>query len=269
MSTNDVVLSGISAVLVLLVVTACAPKGGKSSVNASGGGAVVTACVLPVTEANTIQGHWATTPAKVSLHVGDFDPSEVNAIQAGGASWNTFFQASKSFNMFDMGPPGGGNISSNAQSTPTCGSGTLADGTVLYKRFSNWTHNAAAIAVTTTCFTPNNNGGLATIFNAIMEFNYVNFYVASAGRFPDMQSIAVHELGHLLGLDHTCGPLGRPNQAKPFTACPDVNADPNNPVIATVMFPQVFFDPSGAGEVKQILTADDQGRANCAYTPGN
>ena len=171
--------------------------------------------------------------------------------------------------MFDMGPAGAGNISSNAQSTPTCGGGTLADGTVLYKRFSSWTHNAAAIAITTTCFTPANNGGLATIFNAIMEFNYVNFYIPSAGRFPDMQSIAVHELGHLLGLDHTCGPLGRPNQNLPFTACPDPNVDPSNPVIATVMYPQVFFDQNGAGQVKQALTADDEGRANCAYTPGN
>ncbi|MBI3544495.1 MAG: hypothetical protein HY075_14585 [Deltaproteobacteria bacterium] len=262
---RDLFFGSTTALAVLVLVTACGAKGKKAASSSNSSSAVVKDCVLPAEQQFSIQGHWGTTPIKVSIHAADFDPGEVTAIQTGGKTWNTFFTASKGFNIFDLGADGIGNQSTNAQSAPACNGGTLSDGTVLYKRFSNWTHSAQAIAVTTTCFTPSQSGGLATIFNAIMEFNYVNFFAQSSGRFPDIQSIALHELGHLLGLDHSCGALGRPNQANPNVSCPDSATDPNNPLLATVMFPQVFFDQTGAGEVKQALTTNDQGRANCAY----
>lgn len=260
-------MGGIAAGLAFVLVSACAPKGKKVAESESA--AVLKDCVLPTEQADSIQGRWGTAPIKVSVHAGDFDASEVSAIQAGGESWNGFFSASKGFQIFDLGVSGVGNQSGSNQVSPDCNSGTLADGTVLYKRFANWTHSAAAVAVTTTCFTISNTGGLPTIFNAIMEFNYVNFYTAGSGRFPDMQSIATHELGHLLGLDHSCGPLGRPNQNKSNVACPDYTTEPDHPLISTVMFPQVFFDQFGGGEIKRDLTSNDQGRANCAYSTSN
>lgn len=256
----------MSLVLIALIgflTTACAVQGSKKKKEGDGT-PVVTECVLPTEQANTLQGKWAAAPIKLSFYAGAFDASEVDTIQKGGQTWNDFFTKSKGLSIFDMGPPSTGYLSTNNQNTPSCSSSTLSEGTVIYKRASSWTKSASAIAVTTTCYTPNNDG-LATIFNAILEFNYVNFFVSTAQRKPDLQSIAVHELGHLMGLDHSCGPLGRPNQNKANVVCPDFNVDPANPLLETVMFPQVFFDPSGEGEVKQNLHANDQGRANCLY----
>jgi len=227
-------------------------------------------------QVHSVQGYWEKPPIKISFKNGDWNASEIGAIQAGAKTWNTFFGASKGFAIFDQGPDGTGNTSNSNQAGPTCSGGTLGDGAVIYRRASGWTKSKSAIAVTTTCYRNNtggNSNGVPILYNAIMEFNYVDFFMSgtkcpSTGAspcVPDIQSIALHELGHLLGLDHACGPLGAPNQSKSYMGCPNAATDPDDPIISTVMFPTVFFDTSGTGEVKQKLTENDQGRANCAY----
>ena len=218
---------------------------------------VVTECVLPDDQANSLQGRWARLPIKVSFRAGTFSSAEIQAVQAAAASWNDFYAQSKNAAAFDAA----GYESNLNQSLPSCGN-TLADGTVLYQRRSNWTKSPSAVAVTTFCFKNATDGGLSTIVNSIMEFNYQNFFVPRSGLLPDLESIALHELGHLLGLDHSCGALrtGLSN-----VACPDHNTDPNHFLVATVLFPSVLFDSTGAGEIKRSLTENDQGRANCLY----
>jgi hypothetical protein len=53
--------------------------------------------------------------------------------------------------------------------------------------------------------------------------------------------------------------------ALPNVACPNPDADPTNPLVLAIMFPNVFFDSGGVGEVKRGLQKNDQTRANCIY----
>ncbi|MGE4232684.1 MAG: hypothetical protein AB7F43_05080 [Bacteriovoracia bacterium] len=244
----------VLSLIAIAISYGCAKSGKK---NASG---VLRDCVLPDEQKNSLQGKWSSPPIKVSFKAGEFNSSEITAIQAAVKTWNSFFQASKGVQVIDAGPDGAGYQSVTSQVTPQCSSSTLSDGVVLYKRASNWTHAKNAVALTTIC-TQLRSQGLPEIFNAIMEFNYVNFFTQSSGRFPDIESIALHELGHMFGLDHSCGPL-KNNLSN--VACPDQSADPNNALFKTVMFPDVFFS-DGYGEVKRSLDTNDQGRANCLY----
>jgi hypothetical protein len=93
---------------------------------------------------------------------------------------------------------------------------------------------------------------------AIMELNYQNFFVAGQ-RQPDLRSIMVHELGHLLGLDHTCATGAK-------AGFPDCNQSSlSAEYFEAVMYPVIPFDSTGAGAVKRDLNRNDQGRAQCLY----
>ncbi len=211
-------------------------------------------CVLASDQANSLQGEWQTPPIKISFHSGEFSSTDKSDIQAAADVWNSFFTASKDLTILEVG-----SDSSLNQATPNCSAGAGADGTVLYKVASGWSHGGSAVAVTLFC-TVNTGGKVPRMTNAIMKFNYQNYWGGSTGKVPDMQSIAVHELGHLIGLDHSCGAL---RSGLPNVACPDANS--GNSLVATVMFPTVFFNDSGEGEVKVDLQQNDQERANCLY----
>lgn len=242
--------------------TACAPKNSKKTDEKT----YIKECILPEEQQFSLQGKWSATPIKFAFKNGDWSGSDIAAVQAGATTWNNFFNASKGFSIFDAGPSGAGYSSSLSQVAPNCAAATVGDGVVLYKRQSSWTKSATAVAVTTTCYSSGSgSSGVVNIFNAIMEYNYVNFFSSASRYFPDLQSIATHELGHLLGLDHSCGPLGAPNQFKANVACPDISSDPSNELFSTVMYPASYFDGSGQGEVKHDLSDNDQGRANCLY----
>lgn len=81
--------------------------------------------------------------------------------------------------------------------------------------------------------------------------------------FHDLQNAVTHEMGHLIGLDHTCylqPPAPVDNNGNPIPDCADAPAD----VLATTMFPS-----ANPGDIdKRDLAPDDQ-QAVCDIYPAS
>ena len=79
--------------------------------------------------------------------------------------------------------------------------------------------------------------------------------------FHDLQNAVTHEMGHVIGLDHTCylqGPAPLDNTGQPIPDCADAPPD----VLATTMFPS-----ANPGDIdKRDLAPDDQ-QAVCEIYP--
>jgi hypothetical protein len=106
---------------------------------------------------------------------------------------------------------------------------------VIFLTGANWTHLANELALTTTTYFLSNN----EIFDADMEFNNnVNWSTNAFVNTYDLLSVAVHEAGHWLGLNHTT-----------------TSSTP-------VMFPTVTL-----GVAKQSLTPTDENDV-CTVYPG-
>ena len=245
----------VSWLSVAMLLTACAQGNPDRK--------VVKDCVVPQDQTGTISGHWAVTPVPVALHAGEFTNDEVAAVAKAMDSWNNFYSASlglKTINYLDAN----GKIRTSSQAKPAalCSQSILKNGqfsgpVVIYKS-SPWPYGSRSTAIALTSFCPNAASPLPAFYMAVMELNYQSFFVAGK-KLPDMESIVLHELGHLMGLDHSCESPGR-------NGMPDCNASdlPSNYLTAS-MAPIFNFDTSGLGEIKRLLTDNDQGRANCLY----
>lgn len=226
-----------------------------------GFGGTVDACVLPPDQVGTLSGRWPSAPIPLSIDESvEFTAEEISAIESAVNRWNGFSQQVHGRSLFELGQSGSPNRSQSARPASVCVQ-TLLNGNafvapvVVFKQLL-WSFAEDVIALTTFCPQPDTP---VNRFNmAILELNYQNFFV-SGQKQPDLESIMVHELGHLLGLNHSCEEAlleGVPD-------CSDASIDES--YLEAVMFPVVQFPDQVQGEIRRDLNANDQGRTNCLY----
>lgn len=227
---------------------------------------LVTTCTIPADQTGTIEGQWPVNPIVMGFHQGDFDPNtEIPALVAGTTTWNTFFTASKKITLFNAGAASAPTVSPAADPVNTLCSATVAtssgfSGTVLVYKLGSWPYSHDAMALTNFCTVPQTP--YKRIKNAVIEINYEDFFVAGK-KIPDLQTIFTHELGHLLGLNHSCASAATTG----FPNCNDPTISPTYASMAAIMYPSFGFYDTGNGIQDRTLGTNDQERANCLYGP--
>lgn len=263
--------SAIGAVLIFCVLgaglSACGPQFKKKKKQS-----LVTECVLPDDQSESLRGKWSAVPGTpsapqvvpLSLKSGDFNTTEAASIQAGIDAWNAHYSAAAGFSVMVRNADRS-NVAHPSKTTFASTYNSITNGQVftkevmVFKIKTGWEEGKDTIAVTRLRFPSGSTNSTATHFDtAIIDINFQYFF-GSGQVIPDLQSIITHEMGHLLGLRHSCS-LGE-------AALPDCNSNLDESYYEALLFPSFGVDGAGMGEVKRGLGTNDMGRANCIYGP--
>lgn len=140
---------------------------------------------------------------------------------------------------------------------------------VIVFRDQTWPHSYMAVALTTITYLASDSASSdGEIVDTDVEFNGVDFAFTTDGNPTqfDIQSILTHELGHVLGLDHTCddgaiSPTPLDHTGTPIPSCyPQAQLPPA--VTETTMY---NFAP--AGETSKRTLEPDDSAGLCAIFP--
>jgi len=92
--------------------------------------------------------------------------------------------------------------------------------------------------------------------NLTMQVTYVNPNLVYSQQFT---SVVIHEMGHMLGLGHSCQ-----NSTTGYPSCQGLSSD--DPYVQAVMYPTLSLNSAnGQPQVKEQLQSNDQTRAACFY----
>lgn len=217
---------------------------------------LVKECKLNAGQEATFNGAWASRPVPIAVRASDFNSTEKSQIINAINTWNTFFSESKGYELYWAG-----NGSMNEQdaeklrptevcNAPFASSTGYSNYVTIYKETS-WSSGEQVMALTGTCPVEVSGSQFKMLTSASMALNYQYFFVSGKPQ-PDLESVILHELGHLLGLKHACGPdMG-------------ISCD-NNEYREAVMYPSLGFGAGRVGLQKRSLSTNDMSRANCLY----
>jgi hypothetical protein len=252
--TRRLVQLWTTLLLAAVFLSACAPAAKRSR-------RLQQDCVLAADQEGSLLGKWSRNPVPIAVEQSAFTVSEVSQIRAGADTWNTFFSNSMGTQALNYLEGGAIRVSATPYQTLTCNpadaaiqNGTFVRSITIYKR-TNWPQELTnVIAATYSC--PVDGRPLKTFSDAVIALNFQDFW--SSGRpIPDIQTILSHELGHLLGLRHSC------ENGSDLAGMPNCSNAPASYRLA-VMRPQFGFD-AFMGQQVRTLNENDQGRMNCLY----
>ncbi len=215
-------------------------------------------CKVAQDQAASLHAFWSTKPVPIAVEYGEFNSNEQAVIGAAIDTWNTFIQSSKGFPLFIKNGSPIQNVSgSSSQSAGNiCSNSIIAgsnfSGRVMIRKRTSWNYSASTIALSSLCSSPVSGASYPVMTNAVMEVNWKDFYAAGKSQ-PDLQTIILHELGHIIGLDHSCGANG-------VASCNGAGTS----YLEAVMHPNPTSSGVG-GAVRRNLRTNDQERANCLY----
>ncbi len=222
-------------------------------------------CALSGDQASFYLNLVRTFPIKVSLDP-RFSGGEQSSIVKAIQQWNLFSQASLGMDFFELQVPSPGHkpdFSNLPLDVHYCFKETAKVAGLLITRItstSEWlaTDEEEHVGAVTRRCSMGENGAQS---EQIIVFNMT-------GRKDSLiLAEALHELGHVLGLGHSCWVKKKDSKLKAHgTACTDVHE--GHPYFDAVMYPELDASRGWAPSGKEVLHTNDMERAYCLYRRG-